>query len=284
MEEQTVVEKIIEMVSVYGLQLLAALAIFVIGKWVINILLKVMDRAMKKANVEDTLAKFIHNLCYFALLSFVIIAAVGKLGVQTTSFVAVIGAAGLAVGLALQGSLSNFAAGVLLILFKPFKLGDFIEAGGTLGSVQGIQIFNTVLAHPDNRKQIVPNSQILGGTITNFTAIERRRVDMVFGIGYDDDLLKAKNILIELVNSQEGVLKEPEPVVVVGELGDSSVNFNVRPWCKPADYWGVYCGMMERVKLRFDQEGISIPYPQQDVHIKAEGVQALAQATSQAAA
>lgn len=279
MEEQTWIEKLTELATTYGMQLLAAVAIFVIGKWVVKIVVNVLDKAMQKANVEPTLAKFVRNLCYFALLTFVIIAAVGKLGVQTASFVAVIGAAGLAVGLALQGSLSNFAAGVLLILFKPFKVGDFIEAGGTIGSVSEIQIFNTVLAHPDNRRQIVPNAQILGGIITNFTAIDKRRVDMVFGISYDDDILKAKKVLEELVNTQDGILKDPAPVIAVGELGDSSVNFYVRPWTKPSDYWGVYFSLTERVKLRFDEEGITIPYPQQDVHIKTEGAAALAEAS-----
>jgi small conductance mechanosensitive channel len=187
--------------------------------------------------------------------------------VETTSFIAILGAAGLAVGFALQGSLSNFAAGVMLIIFRPFKSGDFIEAGGTIGVVEAIQIFNTVLRTPDNKMVIVPNSNITGGNITNYSAKEDRRIDMVFGIGYDDDLKKAKEILERLISEDSRILKDPAPTVAVSELADSSVNFVVRPWVKTSDYWAVYWDFTEKVKLTFDAEGISIPYPQQDVHM-----------------
>jgi small conductance mechanosensitive channel len=188
-----------------------------------------------------------------------------------TSFLAVLGAAGLAVGLALKDSLSNFAAGVMLILLKFFKKGDYVTAGGQSGTVTAINIFNTVLTTPDNKVITVPNSAVLGGTITNVTANDTRRVDMTFGIGYDDDLLKAKQTLERIVSEEPRVLPEPAPVIQVMELADSSVNFVVRPWCKTSDYWGVYFALTEKVKLVFDQEGISIPYPQQDVHIYPTG-------------
>jgi small conductance mechanosensitive channel len=262
---------ILEYVTTYGFSLVAAILIFVLGKWIAGILSRALERALTKGNVDATLARFVKNISYIALLTFVVIAAVSKLGVQTTSFIAVIGAAGLAVGLALQGSLSNFAAGVLLILFRPFKVGDFIEAGGTMGTVQEIQIFNTALDYPDNRKQIVPNSQILGGIITNFSAIEKRRIDLVVGISYEDDLRKAKQVLEDVVNGQSGILKDPAPLIAVLELGNSSVDLVVRPWVKPSDYWTVRFELTERIKLALDEHGITIPYPQRTLHIKEGG-------------
>jgi small conductance mechanosensitive channel len=261
-----------EYLVTYGLQLVAAVAIFVIGKWLAGVTSRAIEKAMVNAKVDQTLAIFVKNLSYFALLAFVVLAALGKLEIQTASFVAILGAAGLAIGFALQGSLSNFAAGVMIILFRPFKAGDFIEAGGTIGSVQEIQIFNTILNHPDNRKQIVPNSQVLSGIVTNFTAIEKRRVDLVFGISYEDDLLKAKKILEGIVNDFPGVLKDPAPLVAVSELGASSVDFVARPWVKPADYWAVRFGLTEKVKLEFDKNGITIPYPQRTVHVQGSTV------------
>lgn len=203
---------------------------------------------------------------------FVIVASLDQLGVDTTSLVAILGAAGLAIGLSLQDSLKNFAAGVMLLLFKPFKAGDFVEAGGTSGSIKKIGIFTTTMTTPDNKEIIVPNGNIYGGNITNFSAKETRRVDMVVGIGYDADLLKAKEILKEMVAADERILAEPAPTVAVSELADSSVNFVVRPWVKAADFWGVKFDFTEAVKLRFDQEGISIPFPQMDVHLhKTDG-------------
>ena len=222
---------------------------------------------MEKANVDAVLVGFLSNIVFYLLMVAVLITAVSQLGIQTTSFVAVLGAAGLAVGLALQGSLSNFSSGVLIILFRPFKVGDFVEAGGVTGVIDEIGILVTELHTPDNKGIIVPNSQIMGGHIVNFNAHETRRCDMVFGIGYGDDIDKAKGILLDILNSDERVLKDPAPVVTVSALADSSVNFNVRPWVKASDYWGVFFDTHEQVKKRFDAEGVSIPFPQRDVHI-----------------
>jgi small conductance mechanosensitive channel len=216
------------------------------------------------------LAGFAKNIIKTVILVFAIIAAVGRLGVQTTSLIAIIGAAGLAVGLSLQGTLSNFAAGVMLILFRPFKIGDFIEGGGVLGTVKEIQIFNTILSSPDNRKIILPNSKVSGDTIINFTAIDSRRIDMVFGISYGDDMKKAREVLMEVVTSDSRVLKDPAPVVAVSELGDSSVNLVCRPWVKPANYWAVYFDVTEKGKEALEANGLSIPFPQRDIHLFQE--------------
>ncbi len=265
MEE--IIQKLPDYLITYGLKIIAAVAIFLIGRWVAKLLSRLFERLLLRSNVDETLASFVRNLSYYLILLFVIIAAVDKIGIKTTSLVAVMGAAGLAIGLALQGALSNFAAGVLLILFKPFRVGDFVEAAGTLGTVEEIKIFNTVLNHPDNRRIILPNAQITGAKIVNFTAIDKRRVDMVFGISYNDDIGKAKDILLNLVRSDSRVLKDPEPVVAVSELADSSVNLVCRPWTKPGDYWGVYFDTMEKGKVDLEKAGISIPFPQSDVHL-----------------
>ncbi|MCA9398545.1 MAG: mechanosensitive ion channel [Candidatus Omnitrophica bacterium] len=267
--EETI-NKIIDVGVPFLLNLVAALVIYVVGKWAAGVVSRFIEKIMAKANVDEALCKFVKNIVFAAILIFTIIAAVGKVGVQTASFIAVLGAAGLAIGMALQGTLANFAAGVMLILFKPFKIGDFVEAGGVLGSVKEIQIFNTILATPDNRKMIVPNSKISGDTITNFTGIERRRLDMVFGVSYDDDLKVAKEVLQKLLDADERVLKDPAPVIAVSELGDSSVNIVCRPWTKPADYWGVWFDMMENGKVELEKAGCSIPYPQRDVHVYQE--------------
>jgi small conductance mechanosensitive channel len=254
----------------FGVDLIAAIAIFVIGRWIANIVTKAIRRLMERADVEPTLVKFLSNIIRTLLLLFVILAAISQLGVQTTSLIAVLGAAGLAVGLALQGSLSNFAAGVLIIIFRPYKVGDYIEAAGTAGTVDEVQIFTTVLKTPDNKKIIVPNSQITGDTITNYSAHDTRRVDFTFGIGYGDDIDKAKKIIEEVLTSDERVLKDPAPQIVVSELADSSVNIVARPWAAAADYWGLKFDVTETVKKRFDAAGISIPFPQRDVHIYHE--------------
>jgi small conductance mechanosensitive channel len=244
-----------------------AAAILFGGIWLAKQIKKYVVLMMERRNVDALLASFSSNIVYVALVAFVVIAALSQLGIQTTSFVAIIGAAGLAIGLALQGSLANFASGVMIIAFRPFKVGDFIEAGGVAGVVEGIQIFSTQMRTGDNKAIIIPNSNITGGNITNYSAKETRRVDMVFGIGYDDDIKKTKDVLTELITADDRILKDPEPQVAVSELADSSVNFVVRPWVKSADYWGVMFDYTEAVKLRFDKEGISIPYPQQDVHL-----------------
>jgi len=260
-------ENAVDGVIDYGPKVLAAIAIYIIGKWVAKILRGFLKRVMIRAKTDETLAGFLSNIAYALLTIVVIIAALGQIGVDTNSFVALIAAAGLAVGFALQGSLSNFAAGVMIIMFRPFKLGDFIEAGGTTGTVEEIVIFSTILKTPDNKKVIVPNSNMTDGNIVNYSANNTRRVDMVFGIGYDDDLKKAKDLLEKILADHALVLAKPESLVAVAELADSSVNFNVRPWVKTADYWTVFADIHEIVKLKLDEAGISIPYPQRDVHM-----------------
>jgi small conductance mechanosensitive channel len=264
---EALLDKAYEFLMVYGLKIVAAIAIFIIGRMVIGLLIRMVRRLLKRSNADETLVKFLLSLTRIALLTFLFIMVLGALGVQTASFIAIIGAAGLAIGFALQGSLSNFASGVMLIIFRPFKAGDYVEAGGTAGVVELIAIFNTTMMTPDNKKVIIPNSKITGDTITNYSANDTRRVDMVFGIGYGDDIKKAKDTLMQIATSDSRVLKDPAPVVAVLELADSSVNFVVRPWVKTADYWNVYFDLTEKVKLTFDQQGISIPFPQTDVHL-----------------
>lgn len=258
---------LVEYGTAYGLKILGAIVILVVGRLIIGILTGIVRRLMERSNADQTLTKFVVNLTKIALLTFLFIAALGTLGVQTASFVAVIGAAGLAVGFALQGSLSNFAAGVMLIIFRPFKAGDYVEAGGSAGSVESIQIFHTVLKTPDNKMVVIPNSTITGGNITNYSAHDTRRLDLVFGIGYGDDIKKAKQILESILQNHELVLKNPAYTVAVLELGDSSVNFAVRPWVATSNYWPLYFDLTEKVKLAFDEQGISIPFPQRDVHL-----------------
>ena len=251
----------------FGINLITALLIFFVGRWIISIVVKALRNLMRKSSVDATLERFICNLVRIALLVVVIIAAIGQLGVQTTSLLAVMGAAGLAVGLALQGSLSNFAAGVLIVLFRPYKVGDYVEAAGVSGTIEEVQILTTVMKTPDNKRIIVPNSQIMGSIITNYSANDTRRVDMTFGVGYGDDLDLVHKELRALVDADDRILKDPEVTIKVHTLADSSVNFVVRPWVKTADYWGVYFDLTENVKKRFDEVGISIPFPQQDVHL-----------------
>jgi small conductance mechanosensitive channel len=260
-------ELIKEWAALYGLKVIGAVAILVLGRIAVGILTGLVGRLMKRSKVDETLTKFVVSLTKIALMVFVVIAAISTLGVHTTSFVAVIGAAGLAIGFALQGSLSNFASGVMLIIFRPFKAGDFVEAGGSAGVIEAIHIFNTVIKTLDNKKVIIPNSKVTGDNIVNYSANDERRVDLVFGIGYDDDIRKAKQTLEQILADHERVLKDPVPTVAVSELADSSVNFVVRPWVKTEDYWSVYFDITEKVKLTFDEQGISIPYPQTDVHL-----------------
>ena len=256
-----------EYAVLYGTRVVGAIAILVLGRIGVGIVAGIIRRLMIRGKVDETLTKFVVSLARIALLVFVFIAALGSLGFETTSFIAVIGAAGLAIGFALQGSLGNFASGVMLVIFRPFKTGDFVEASGLSGTVEEIHIFSTILRTPDNKKVIIPNSKITGDNIVNYSAKDQRRVDMVFGIGYGDDLQRAKQILEKLTAEDSRILKDPAPTIGVLELADSSVNFAVRPWVKTDDYWGVYFDFTENVKLTFDQEGISIPFPQQDVHM-----------------
>ena len=251
----------------FGKNIAIAIAIFYFGKLVVSLIVRGMRKLMRARDVDTTLEVFLCNFTRVGLMAFVIIAAIGQLGIQTASFIGIFAAAGLAVGLALQGSLSNFAAGVLIVLFRPYRVGDFVEAAGIAGSVEQVQILTTVLKTPDNKQIIVPNSQIMDSIITNYSANDTRRVDMTFGVSYDDDLDKVRAAIEELVSADDRILEEPACQIAVHTLADSSVNFIVRPWVKTADYWAVHFDLTERVKKRFDELGISIPFPQQDVHL-----------------
>ncbi len=260
-----------DLISHYGLKVLIAIAIFIVGRWVAAKLVSVLQSMMRRKDVDETLVVFGGNILYALGLVFVVIAALSQLGIETTSLAAVIAAAGLAIGLALQSSLSNFASGFMIILFRPFKLGDFIEAGGTSGVVEDISIFTTSLKTGDNKQVIVPNNAITGGTITNYSAKKTRRVDLVIGVSYDDDLQKVKRVLGEILAAEDRILPDPDPVIAVSELADSSVNLVVRPWVNSSDYWSVRFHLTETIKTTFDKEGITIPYPHQDVTVTKVG-------------
>lgn len=251
----------------FGIRLIAAIAIFFIGRIVVRFVTKEIRKVMESQEVDKILQSFVSNLVYWALMIFVVIAAINQVGVQTTSLIAIMGAAGLAIGLAMQGSLANFAAGVLIVMFRPYRVGDFVEAAGIAGSVLQVGILTTVLKTGDNKQIIVPNAQIMGSIITNYSANDTRRVDLVIGIGYDDDIDKARDTLQALVDADDRILKDPSCLIAVSELADSSVNFVVRPWVKSVDYSAVKFALTEAIKKRFDKEGISFPYPQQDVHL-----------------
>ncbi|MBK7105369.1 MAG: mechanosensitive ion channel [Ignavibacteriae bacterium] len=259
---------ILEKYSVeYGFKILSAILILIIGIWLAKIISKIFNKFLAKSNVDITLLKFFTSLVRIILITFVVIAAVNKLGIETTSFVAVLGAAGLAVGLALQGSLSNLASGIMLIIFRPIKVGDYIQGGGGEGTVKEIGIFVTKLISIDNKLLFVPNSKLTSDNIVNFTFNETRRVDMIFGIGYKSDFKKAKNIIDEILQNNPKVLKEPKPDIFVRALAESSVNIAVRPWCKTDDYWDVLSEVTENIKLQFDANNIEIPFPQRDIHL-----------------
>jgi small conductance mechanosensitive channel len=264
---QTNTEKYLAMAQEWGINIGLALVTLIIGMWVAKFIRSIMKKALSKRGVDGTLTGFLSSITYMALMTMVAIAAIGRLGVETNSFIAIIGAAGLAIGFALQGSLSNFAAGVMIIFFRPFKAGDFVEVAGVAGVILEVQIFATTLKTGDNKKMIIPNGSITGGNIVNYSAHDTRRVDMVFGIGYDDDIKQAKEILGRILKEDERTLADPAPLVAVSELADSSVNFICRPWVKTADYWPVYWDVTEKVKLEFDAAGVSIPFPQRDVHM-----------------
>ena len=251
----------------YGMKTVGAVLILVIGLWASRLVKKLMVQVMHRSKMDETLISFIASLSHITVQVFVIIAALDALDVKTTSVVAILGAAGLAVGLALQGSLSNFAAGVLMIIFKPFRVGHVIEAGGVIGTVREIGIFTTMVDTPDNRKIIIPNAKLTADNIINYSANPVRRVDLVAGISYGDDIDKARAAIQSVLAEMPGVLTDPAPTITVSEMADSSVNFAVRPWCKPADYWNVYFGVTEAIKKRFDAEDITIPFPQRDVHL-----------------
>ena len=263
-----------DVVAAWGLKVIAAIAIFIIGRWIAKLLRRGVRRMMERAKVESIITGFVSSITYIALLAFVVVAALGQLGIQTTSFIAILGAAGLAIGLALQGSLANFAAGFLMIIFRPFKVGDFIEGAGVAGVVREIQIFTTTLKTPDNKTIIIPNAKLSGDNIINYSAEATRRVDMTVGVAYDADLAKVKDVLNDIISKDGRIHADPPPQVVVAELADSSVNFVVRVWTNTGDYWGVKCDATETIKNRFDAEGIGIPFPQRDIHIVSGGMAA----------
>jgi small conductance mechanosensitive channel len=264
---QVIANKAYELSTEWVIKLLGALIILLIGKIVISFVVGAIKKLLNRYSVDSTIVGFVETLTKVSLQVVLWIMVLGNLGVKTTSFIAIVGSAGLAVGLALQGSLSNIGAGVLLIILRPFKIGDYITAGGQSGTVKNLGIFNTLMITPDNKEIIIPNSKIAGDSITNFSAQETRRVDFTFGIGYDDDLRAAKEILNDIVKSDSRVLNEPAALIAVSELGDSSVYFVVRAWVKTPDYWSFFFDTIEKVKLTFDEKGISIPYPQTDVHL-----------------
>ncbi|WP_170121137.1 mechanosensitive ion channel family protein [Halomonas denitrificans] len=255
----------------FATNLVAAAAIFVIGRWVAKGLHRLLMRGMQRAKVEPLLVKFLGNIAYALLLTFVVLAAISRIGIQTASLIAVIGAAGLAVGLALQGSLANFAAGVMVILFRPYKIGDYVEAGGVAGVIEDVQIFTTELRTGDNRKILVPNGQMMSGAITNASAHATRRVDLAVGVGYEADIDTVRRVLEGVVADDPRVLADPAPNIRMSAMGDSSITWIVRPWVKAGDYWDVHWEMTEAIKRRFDAEGISIPFPQRDVHVYHHG-------------
>jgi small conductance mechanosensitive channel len=260
-------EELIRLLSAWGLSVLGALAVLIIGMIAAGIIRRGVAGAMRKRKADETLIPFVTGLVYYLVVAFVIIAVLGLFGVQVTSIIAVLGAVAFAVGLALQGTLSNFAAGVMLLLFRPFRVGDFVDAGGALGAVAEIGIFSTILNTPDNVRVIVPNSTIWGQVIKNFAANDTRRNDLVVGVSYSDDLGKASETILRVLKADARVLKDPAPVVAVSELGDSSVNLVVRPWCRKEDYWGLRFDLTRKFKEELEAAGCSIPFPQRDVHL-----------------
>jgi len=267
MSQHNIWGRITDWLAVHIPDLIFALLIFIIGKWIAKSISSIVEKSLHRAKIDATLSSFAKHLIYALILVVVIIAALDRVGIQTSSFTVVVGAAGLAVGFALQGSLSNFAAGVMLIMFKPIKVGDLVQVGGKEGTVTEVEIFHTIIKTPDGIKTIIANSNVTGNHIVNFTANGSRRVDLVIGISYKDDIRKARSVIMDVMTKDPLVLRQPEPLVAVQELGESSVNLAVRPWVKPTDYWAVYFGITEKVKLALDANGITIPFPQRDLHI-----------------
>jgi len=261
------INTIIPFLTQWGLKVVGALVVLIIGRMVAGIIRAGVRRAMTKADVDATLIPFVASLVYYVIMAVIMIAVLSLFGIQTASLVAVLGAAGLAVGLALQGTLSNFAAGVMLLIFRPFKVGDWVEIGGIAGSVVAVRIFSTILKTGDNIMITVPNSQVWGGTIKNYNGFDTRRIDLVMGIGYDDDIQVAMDTISKIVNADERVLSDPAPQIAVSNLGDSSVDLVVRPWCSGADYWNLRFDLTRQLKEGLEAAGCSIPYPQQDVHM-----------------
>ena len=264
------VDAVVSWFSLYALNIVGAVLIFVVGKWLARRITKVLAKLMERNRVDATLVSFLSNLTYYTLIVLVVVAAAGRLGINTASFLTIIGAAGLAVGLALKDSLANFAAGVMLVLFRPFTIGDLVTAAGITAKVEKITIFNTLFCTPDNQLIIVPNGKIISDIITNINAKDTRRIDLTVGISYSDDMAKTKEILRRLAGEDARVLQEPAPTVAVAELADSSINLVFRPWVKTVDYWDVRFDLTEKIKNALDEAGISIPFPQQDVHLFVE--------------
>lgn len=267
MEMEELTARVVDLLMRYGLNVVAALLIFFVGRWAAKIFRHILRRQMQKHEIDPTLTSFTVNLSYALLLTFVVVAAINKLGIQTASFIAIIGAAGLAIGLALQGSLSNFASGVLMLVFKPFSVGQVIEGGGVLGIVEEIDIFTTKMKTFDNKAVIVPNTKIMSDTITNFSAKDTKRLEIKVGVGYDDDLKKVQDVLMGILKEDERILEDPAPFADVVGFADSSITFAIRPWVKASDFWNVNVDLHKKIKQRFDEEGISIPFPQRDVHL-----------------
>ena len=267
---QSYTQKAVGLAMEYGPKLILAIIVLIVGLWIIKLILKGLNKAMERGNVDISLRKFLGSLSGILLKVLLLISVASMIGIATTSFVAILGAAGLAVGLALQGGLANFAGGVIILIFKPFTVGDFIDAQGYMGTVHEITIFTTILKTPDNKTVIIPNGALSNGSMVNFSTEPTRRVEFVFGIGYNDDVLKAKGVLNSIVESDVRIFKDPKPIIAIGELGDSSVNFKVMVWCSSSDYWSVFFDTQEKVKLTFDKEGISIPFPQRDIHVYNE--------------
>jgi small conductance mechanosensitive channel len=264
---ETALATLTAFVTEFGLKIIGGVILLVVGVWISKRVRNLVQTHLGKANVDPTLVPFVAKLLYAGLIAFVLIAVVGVLGVPIAQFVVVLGAAGLAIGLALQGTLSNFAAGVMLLLFRPFSVGHWVEIGGTAGSVKEISIFSTILHTGDNIRVVVPNSQVYGQTIRNYSANPTRRIDLVIGVGYDDDLQVAKDTMLRVLTSDARVLEDPAPNVQVAELGDSSVDFIVRPWCEATDYWALRWDLLRALKEELEAAGCNIPYPQRDVHL-----------------
>ncbi len=267
MDIDKIITKITDMAVEYGPKLIGAILVFIIGSWIIKIIMKNISKFLDGRNIEDSLKPFLKSLLAILLRVMLVISVLGMVGIEMTSFIAILGAAGLAVGMALSGTLQNFAGGVMILLFKPFKVGDFIDAQGHMGSVKEIQIFNTILTTPDNKTIIIPNGGLSNSSMTNFSTEPLRRVDWTFGIGYGDKVKTAREVITKLASEDPRILKDPALFIGLAELGDSSVNFAVRAWVKAEDYWGVFFDMNEKVYNVFDQEGLNIPYPQMDVHL-----------------
>jgi len=257
-------------ITTYGINIIGAIIILILGRIAAGIGRKIVKRILEKSKTDPAIVSFVGSMIYFLILIFAVLAALAKFGIQTASFVAILGAAGFAIGFALQGSLANFAAGVLILVLRPFKIGDFIDGAGVAGTVKDIQLFTTVLATPDNIKIMVPNGKLFGDTIKNISAFDTRRVDLVIGIGYTSDIQKAYDVMMNLIKEDTRILSDPPATIAVSELADSSVNFVVRPWVKKEDYWGVKFDLTRKIKEAFDENGIEIPFPQQVVHMMSE--------------